>query len=155
MADGGRRSSARERRRGSGRGREVEWGAGREAGQLGQGAGQGLAEAASGRLGAECLSSSDGRESGVCACSMEQQVSRGAGDHGSSGACLMGHHGRAASRRGVHAQRRCSSGRRQRSTLLRSRVPGVKEEREREREKRETRESTSLTPKLPKFSIGT
>jgi len=149
MVDGGRRSSARERRRGSGRGREVEWGAGREAGQLGQGAGQGLAEAASGGLGAECLSSSDGRESG--ACSMEQQVSGGVGDHGSSGACLMGHHGRAASRRGVRAQRRCSSGRRQRSALLCSRVPGVKEE----REKRETRESTSLTPKLPKFSIGT
>ena len=131
MADGGRCSSARERRRGSGRGREVEWGAGREAGQLGQGAGQGLAEAASGGLGAECLSSSDGRESGACACSMEQQVSGGAGDHGSSGACLMGHHGRAVSRRGVRAQRRCSSGRRQRSALLCSRVPGVKEERER------------------------
>ena len=46
MADGGRCSSARERRRGSGRGKAVEWGAGREAGQLGQGAGQGLAEAA-------------------------------------------------------------------------------------------------------------
>ena len=149
--DGGRRSSVRERRRGSGSGREVEWGAGREAGQLGQGAGQGLAEAASGGLGAECLSSSDGRESGACACSIEQQVSGGAGDHGSSGACLMGHHGREASRRGVRAQRRCSSGRRQRSALLCSRVPGVKEE----REKRETRESTSLTPKLPKFSIGT
>ena len=78
-------------------------------GQLGQGVGQGLVEAASGGLGAECLSSSDGRESGACACSMEQQVSGGAGDHGSSGACLMGHHGRAASRRGVRAQRRCNS----------------------------------------------
>ena len=99
-------------------------------GQLGQGVGQGLVEAASGGLGAECLSSSDGRESGACACSMEQQVSGGAGDHGSSGACLMGHHGRAASRRGVRAQRRCSSGRRQRSALLCSRVPGVKEERD-------------------------
>ena len=75
------------------------------------------------------VTSSDGRESGACACSMEQQVSGGAGDHGSSGACLMGHHGRAASRRGVRAQRRCSSGKRQRSALLCSRVPGVKEER--------------------------